>query len=227
MTPVEIEALRLSLEVAALATAVSLPLAVAVAYTLARVRFPGHAAVNALVHMPLVLPPVVVGYFLLLLFGTRGPIGHWLDATFGFRLIFTTQGAALASAVMSFPLMVRAIRLALDAVDPGLEQAARTLGAAPWDTFRSVTLPLMLPGVLSGAVVAFAASLGEFGATITFVSNIEGETRTLPLAIFTATQTPDGDAVAARLVAIAFALAVAMLVLAEWLARRVERAIGR
>jgi molybdate transport system permease protein len=227
VTPVELEALRLSLEVAALATIASLPLAIAIAYALARRRFPGHAAVNALVHMPLVLPPVVVGYFLLLVFGTRGPIGHWLDSVFGIRLIFTMQGAALASAVMSFPLMVRAIRLALEAVDPGLEQAARTLGAPPWDTFRSVTLPLMLPGILSGAVVAFAASLGEFGATITFVSNIEGETRTLPLAIYTATQMPDGDAIAARLVGIAFVLAIAMLVLAEWLARRVERAIGR
>lgn len=227
MTPVEIEALRLSLEVAALATGASLPFAIAIAYALARWRFPGQAAVNALVHMPLVLPPVVVGYFLLLLFGARGALGHWLDAVFGVRLVFTTKGAALAAAVMSFPLMVRAIRLALEAVDSGLEQAARTLGATPWDTFRSVTLPLMLPGILSGAVVAFAASLGEFGATITFVSNIEGETRTLPLAIYTATQMPDGDAIAARLVAIAFALAVAMLLLAEWLARRVERAIGR
>ncbi|HQU50491.1 MAG TPA: ABC transporter permease subunit, partial [Casimicrobiaceae bacterium] len=149
------------------------------------------------------------------------------DVVFGVRLVFTTKGAALAAAVMSFPLMVRAIRLALEAVDSGLEQAARTLGATPWDTFRSVTLPLMLPGILSGAVVAFAASLGEFGATITFVSNIEGETRTLPLAIYTATQMPDGDAIAARLVAIAFALAVGMLLLAGWLARRVERAIGR
>ncbi len=227
MTPVEIEALRLSLEVAALATGASLPFAIAIAYALARWRFPGQAAVNALVHMPLVLPPVVVGYFLLLLFGARGALGHWLDVVFGVRLVFTTKGAALAAAVMSFPLMVRAIRLALEAVDSGLEQAARTLGATPWDTFRSVTLPLMLPGILSGAVVAFAASLGEFGATITFVSNIEGETRTLPLAIYTATQMPDGDAIAARLVAIAFALAVAMLLLAEWLARRVERAIGR
>jgi len=227
VTPVEIEALRLSLEVAALATGASLPFAIAIAYALARWRFPGQAAVNALVHMPLVLPPVVVGYFLLLLFGARGALGHWLDVVFGVRLVFTTKGAALAAAVMSFPLMVRAIRLALEAVDSGLEQAARTLGATPWDTFRSVTLPLMLPGILSGAVVAFAASLGEFGATITFVSNIEGETRTLPLAIYTATQMPDGDAIAARLVAIAFALAVAMLLLAEWLARRVERAIGR
>lgn len=227
MTDVEIEALRLSLEVATIATAASLPFAIAVAWILARGRIPGLGAVNALVHMPLVLPPVVVGYFLLLLFGTRGPIGHWLDAVFGVRLIFTTGGAALAAAVMAFPLMVRAIRLALEAVDPGLEQAARTLGAPPWDTFRSVTLPLMLPGILSGAVIAFAASLGEFGATITFVSNIEGETRTLPLAIYTATQMPDGDAIAARLVAIAFALAIAMLALAEWLARRVERAIGR
>jgi len=225
--PAEIEALKLSLEVATMATAASLPLAIAAAYALARGRFPGRALADALVHMPLVLPPVVVGYFLLLAFGARGPIGHWLDATFGIRLVFTTGGAALAAAVMAFPLMVRAIRLALDAVDPGLEAAARTLGAGRFDVFRSVTLPLMLPGILSGAVIAFAASLGEFGATITFVSNVEGETRTLPLAIYSATQTPDGDAVAGRLVAIAFGLAIAMLVASEALARRVERAIGR
>ncbi|MEO8487136.1 MAG: molybdate ABC transporter permease subunit [Betaproteobacteria bacterium] len=227
LTPVEIEALRLSLYVATIATIASLPFAIALAYALARRRFPGHALLNAFVHMPLVLPPVVVGYFLLLMFGARGPIGHWLDATLGIRLIFTLKGAALASAVMSFPLMVRAIRLAIEAVDPGLEEAAQTLGARPVDTFRSVTLPLMLPGILSGAVVAFAAGLGEFGATITFVSNIEGETRTLPLAIFTATQTPGGEAVAGRLVAIAFGLAIAMLLASEALARRVERVIGR
>lgn len=227
LAPAELEAIRLSLEVATLATAASLPVAVAVAYALARGRFPGRALADAIVHMPLVLPPVVVGYFLLLLFGARGPIGRWLEATFGFQLIFTTRGAALAAAVMAFPLMVRAIRLALDAVDPALEAAARTLGASRSDVFRTVTLPLMLPGILSGAVIAFAASLGEFGATITFVSNVEGETRTLPLAIYTATQTPDGDAAAGRLVAIAFGLAIAMLLASEWLARRVERAIGR
>jgi molybdate transport system permease protein len=227
LTPVEIEAVRLSLRVATIATAFSLPLAVGVAYGLARARFPGRSLVDALVHMPLVLPPVVVGYFLLLLFGARGPIGQWLDAWLGIRLVFTTEGAALASGVMAFPLMVRAIRLALEAVDPGLEQAARTLGASRVDTFRSVTLPLMLPGILSGAVIAFACSLGEFGATITFVSNVEGETRTLPLAIYTATQTPDGDATAARLVTISFGLALAMLVASELLARRVARALGR
>jgi len=227
VTPVELEALSLSLQVATIATLASLPFAIAIAYALARTRFPGRALVDAVVHMPLVLPPVVVGYFLLLMFGTRGPIGHWLDSVLGIRLIFSMKGAAVAAAVMSFPLMVRAIRLALEAVDPGLEEAARTLGARPFDTFRSVTLPLMLPGILSGAVVAFAASLGEFGATITFVSNIEGETRTLPLAIFTATQSPGGEAVAGRLVLIAFVLAIAMLLLSEALARRVSRAIGR
>ena len=175
----ELEALRLSLKVATWATLGSLPLAIAAAWILGRLRFPGRALLDAIVHMSLVLPPVAVGYVLLVTLGARAPLGHWLEATLGIHLIFTAQGAAVAAAVMSFPLMVRAIRLSLDAVDPGLEAAARTLGAGRFDTFRSVTLPLMLPGILSGCVIAFASALGEFGATITFVSNIEGETRTL------------------------------------------------
>ena len=222
----EIEAVLLSLRVAVTATTASLPVAVAVAWCLARLRFPGRALLDAVVHMPLVMPPVVIGYLLLVVLGTRGPVGGWLYETFGLRLIFTTEGAAVAAAVMGFPLMVRAIRQALEAVDPGLEFAARTLGAGRFDVFRSVTLPLMLPGILAGAIVAFAAALGEFGATITFVGNVDGETRTLPLAISTATQSPDGDAVAARLVTISFALALGGLVLAEAVSLRVRRLLG-
>ena len=222
----EIEAVLLSLRVAVTATTASLPVAVAVAWCLARLRFPGRALLDAVVHMPLVMPPVVIGYLLLVVLGTRGPVGGWLYETFGLRLIFTTEGAAVAAAVMGFPLMVRAIRQALEAVDPGLEFAARTLGAGRFDVFRSVTLPLMLPGILAGAIVAFAAALGEFCATITFVGNVDGETRTLPLAIYTATQSPDGDAVAARLVTISFALALGGLVLAEAVSLRVRRLLG-
>jgi molybdate transport system permease protein len=222
----EIEAVLLSLRVAVTATTASLPVAVAVAWCLARLRFPGRALLDAVVHMPLVMPPVVIGYLLLVVLGTRGPVGGWLYETFGLRLIFTTEGAAVAAAVMGFPLMVRAIRQALEAVDPGLEFAARTLGAGRFDVFRSVTLPLMLPGILAGGIVAFAAALGEFGATITFVGNVDGETRTLPLAIYTATQSPDGDAVAARLVTISFALALGGLVLAEAVSLRVRRLLG-
>jgi molybdate transport system permease protein len=170
---------------------------------------------------------VVVGYLLLVLFGTRGAIGGWLDRQFGIQLIFTTAGAALATAVMSFPLMVRAIRLSLESVDRRLEDAARTLGAGPLDRFLSVTLPLMLPGVLAGAVTAFAAGLGEFGAVITFVSNIPGETRTLPLALYTAIQSPGGDALAAKLALVSFTLGLGGLLLAEWLARRLRRTLGQ
>ncbi|MGA8052297.1 MAG: molybdate ABC transporter permease subunit [Burkholderiales bacterium] len=227
LTDAELQALWISLKVSARAVLFALPLAIACAYLLARKRFPGKALFDGLVHLPLVLPPVVVGYLLLLLFGTRGPIGSVLDSWFGIRLVFTSAGASLAVAVTSFPLMVRAIRLATEAIDTGLEDAARTLGAGPWDRFFSVTLPLMSPGVLAGAIVAFAAGLGEFGAVITFVSNIPGETQTLPLAIYTATQTPGGEAAAARLAAISFALALAGLVLSEWLARRVRVSIGR
>lgn len=222
----EWQALGLSLAVASRSVLFSLPLAIAVAWVLARGRFAGRALLDAFVHLPLVLPPVAVGYLLLLLFGNRGPIGGWLHEQFGLQLVFSRSGAALATAVMSFPLMVRAIRVSLEHIDPGLEEAARTLGAGPFDRFRSVTLPLMLPGILAGAVTAFAASLGEFGAVITFVSNIPGETRTLPLALYTALQMPGGDAVAARLAALSFALGFAGLALAELLARRVRALLG-
>jgi molybdate transport system permease protein len=174
-----------------------------------------------------VLPPVVVGYGLLLLFGVRGPLGGWLDATFGIRLVFTAEGAALATAVMVFPLMVRAIRLSVEALDPGLDEAARTLGANAFDRFLTVSLPLMLPGVLAGGIIAFAASLGEFGAVITFAANVPGETQTLPMAIYAATQTPGGDAAAGRLALISVSLALAGLLLSEILARRVRRMLGR
>ena len=222
----EWEAVRLSLSVALRSTAFGLPVAVMVAYALARGRFWGGPVLDALVHLPLVVPPVVVGWGLLLLFGVQGPFGAALQDWFGVRLVFTTAGAALATAVMVFPLMVRAIRLSLEHVDPGLEAAARTLGAGAIDRFFSITLPLMLPGVLAGAVVAFAAGLGEFGAVITFASNIPGETRTLPLAIYAALQVPGGEAVAARLAGVSFGLAVAGLLLAELIARRMRGRVG-
>lgn len=223
----ELSALHLSLSVAARSVALSLIPAVAVAWLLTRRRFPGRMLVDALVHLPLVLPPVVVGYLLLLLLGRRGPIGHWLDAQFDIQLTFTTLGAAVATAVMSFPLLVRAMRISLETVDRGLEDAARTLGAGPWRRFATITLPLMLPGVLAGAVTAFAAGLGEFGAVITFVSNIPGQTRTLPLALYTALQSPDGDALAARLAALSLLLGLAGLLASELLTRRISRWLGR
>jgi molybdate transport system permease protein len=223
----EWSAVRLSLEVASRSVLVSLVPAVLVAWALARGRFPGRMLLDALVHLPLVVPPVVVGWGLLMTFGVRGPIGAPLNEWFGIRLVFTTEGAALATAVMSFPLIVRAVRLGLEGVDPGLEAAARTLGAGPLDRFATVTLPLMSPGILAGAVTAFAAGLGEFGAVITFASNIPGETQTLPLAIYSATQTPGGEAVAARLALVSFSLAVAGLLLAEVIARRMGRLLGR
>lgn len=227
LSPEEWDAIRLSLAVAARSVCFGLPLAVLAAYALARGRFPGRWLLDALVHLPLVLPPVVVGWGLLLLFGVRGPLGAALLDWFGVRLVFTTAGAALATAVMSFPLMVRAIRLSLEAVDPGLEAAARTLGAGRWDRFATVTLPLMAPGILAGAVVAFAAALGEFGAVITFVSNIPGATQTLPLAIYSALQAPGGEATAAKLSAVSFVLAMAGLSLSELIARRMQRWLGR
>ena len=223
----EWQAVRLSLEVATRSVAVSLLPAVATAWLLVRGRFPGRMLLDALVHLPLVVPPVVVGWALLMLFGVRGPIGAPLHDWFGIRLVFSTEGAALATAVMSFPLIVRAVRLGLENVDPGLEAAARTLGAGPLDRFVTITLPLMAPGILAGAVTAFAAGLGEFGAVITFASNIPGETQTLPLAIYAATQTPGGEAVAARLAFVSFALAVAGLLLAEVIARRMHMLLGR
>jgi molybdate transport system permease protein len=214
--------LGLSLEVATIATGASLLPAVGFAWLLARCRFPGRTLLDAFVHAPLVLPPVVVGYFLLLLFGAQGLVGRWLFEWFGLRLAFTEWGAALAGAVMGFPLMVRSIRLGLDAVDRGLETAARSLGAGPLDAFLTVTLPLMLPGILAGLVLSFAACLGEFGATITFAANIPGETRTLTLAIYTALQTPGSEGLAAQLVAVSLTLAISALLLAEWSNRRLR-----
>jgi molybdate transport system permease protein len=223
----ELSALQLSLAVAARSVAISLLPAVFLAWLLTRRRFPGRMLVDAMVHLPLVLPPVVVGYLLLLLLGTRGPVGGWLDRQFGIQLVFTTLGAAVATAVMSFPLMVRAIRISLENVDRGLEDAARTLGAGAWRRFLTITLPLMLPGILAGAVTAFAAGLGEFGAVITFVSNIPGETRTLPLALYTALQSPDGDQLAARLATLSLLLGLGGLLAAELLARGLRRWLGR
>ena len=219
---IEREAILLSLKVAFWAVAVSLPFGVACAWLLSRKSFPGKSVLNGIVHLPLVLPPVVVGLILLLLFGTAGPIGGFLKNVFGITVIFTWKGAAVAAAIMAFPLMVRAIRLSLDTVDPGLERAARTLGAGPIRTFFTITLPLALPGLVTGIVLAFARSLGEFGATITFVSNIPGETRTLPLAIFSSLQVPEGEAVAIRLAVVSVILAFAALIASELLVRRHE-----
>ena len=216
----EIDAIRLSLWVASIGIAASLPLGMFVAYVLARWRFPGKILLDALVHMPLVLPPVVTGYILLLLFGRKGAIGAWLEETFGIVFSFRWTGAALAAAVMGFPLMVRAIRLSLESTDRRLEDASRTLGAGRLVTFFLITLPLALPGIIAGLVLAFAKALGEFGATITFVSNIPGETRTLPSAIYTFTQIPGGDAGAFRLAVVAMIIALGALVISEPLARR-------
>jgi molybdate transport system permease protein len=227
LSPVEFEALRVSLAVAARSVLITLPVALVVAWVLARRRFAGRLALDAFVHLPLVLPPVVVGYLLLLVFGVRGPLGAWLASRFGLHLPFTTAGAALATAVMSFPLVVRAMRLALEGVDPGLEDAARTLGAGPIDRFATITLPLMTPGILAGAITAFAASLGEFGAVITFAGNVPGQTQTLPLALYSALETADGAATAARLATLSVVLGVAGLLLAELLARRTRAWLGR
>jgi molybdate transport system permease protein len=227
MTAAELDAIRLSLSVALRSVLVSLPFAVFIAWLLTQRRFRGKLLLDVLVHLPLVLPPVVVGYLLLVLFGLRGPLGSWLYERFGVQLIFTTSGAALATAVMSFPLVVRAIRLSLEGIDRGLEDAARTLGAGPWDRFFTITLPLIVPGILAGSVIAFAAGLGEFGAVITFASNIPGETRTLPLALYTALQTPGGEALAARLAAVSITLGLLGLVAAELIARRMYRMLGR
>jgi len=226
LTPLETEALGLSLRVAFWSVVGSLPFGLAVAWLLARREFYGKTLLNGLVHLPLVLPPVVVGYLLLLLFSRRGPLGVLLQELFGVTVAFTWQGAALAAAVMAFPLMVRAMRLSLETVDQRLELAARTLGAGRFDAFLTVTLPLMSPGILVGVILAFARSLGEFGATITFVSNIPGETRTLPLALYSLTQTPDGETGALRLTAISIVLAMAALAASEYLARRLRRRIG-
>lgn len=219
LAPEEVEALHLSLRVSLWAVAVSLPIATAVALLLARGRFPGKSILDGIVHLPLILPPVVTGYILLVLFGRRGPLGSLLEETFGIVIAFRWTGAAVAAGVMGFPLMVRAIRLSIEAIDPRLEAAAATLGAARAFVFLTVTLPLMAPGLLAGAVLGFGKSLGEFGATITFVSNIPGETQTIPLAIYAATQVPGGDAAAFRLTILSVALSMAALLASEVLAR--------
>jgi molybdate transport system permease protein len=223
LTPLELEALSLSLRVAVTAVLGLLPFGLAAAWLLARRSFPGKSVVDGLIHLPLVVPPVVVGYLLLVLLGRRGPIGGWLYDSFGITVAFTWKGAAIAAAVMAFPLMVRAMRLSLENVDRKLEAAARTLGAGPTRVYVTITLPLMAPGILAGIVLAFARALGEFGATITFVSNIPGETRTLPIALYTLTQMPDGEAAAARLAVISVGLALAAIVASEWIARRMAR----
>jgi molybdate transport system permease protein len=226
LTAEEWQAVALSLRVSFWAMLLSLPLGIFVAYALARWNFWGKQLLNGLVHLPLILPPVVTGYLLLLTFGTQGPVGRILNDWFGIVLAFRWTGAALAAAVMAFPLMVRAIRLSLEAVDPRLEQAAGTLGASrPW-ALATVTLPLILPGILAGAILAFAKAMGEFGATITFVANIPGQTQTLPSAIYAFLQVPGGDHDAFRLVAISVAVAMVALVLSEWVSRAIARRIG-
>jgi molybdate transport system permease protein len=220
LTPDEWIAIRLSLRIAIVATLVALPFGIAVAWVLARKNFWGKSLLDGLIHLPLVLPPVVTGYLLLLSFGRRGLIGSFLADTFGIVFSFRWTGAALACGIMGFPLLVRAIRLSIESIDRRLEDAAATLGADRAWTFLTVTLPLALPGIIAGMVLCFAKALGEFGATITFVSNIPGETQTLSAAIYTYTQVPGGDAAAGRLVIVAIVIALAALVISEWLARR-------
>jgi molybdate transport system permease protein len=225
LSPSDWQALVLSLKVAGLATLASLPFGILTAWVLARKRFPGRDLLNGLVHLPLIMPPVVTGYLLLITFGSRGWAGIFLKETFGIVLAFRWTGAALAAGVMAFPLMVRALRLAFEAVDPGLEAAALSLGARRLTVFATISLPLALPGVLAGAVMGFAKAMGEFGATITFVSNIPGQTQTLPTAIYTALSVPGGEALALRLVAISISIAMVALILSEWLSRRVAARI--
>lgn len=216
----------LSLRVSFWAVLVSLPLGLFIAHALARWEFPGKQVLNGIVHLPLILPPVVTGYLLLMTFGRKGTVGYYLDQWFGIVFAFRWTGAAMAAAVMAFPLMVRAMRLAIEAVDPKLEQASATLGASkPW-VWLTVTLPMILPGVIAGCILAFAKAMGEFGATITFVSNIPGQTRTLPSAIYSFMQVPGGEAQAARLVWVAIAIAMAALLLSEWVSRVVARRIS-
>ena len=223
--PEEWGAVALSLQVSMWATLASLPFGIFIAYALARWNFPGKQVLNGLVHLPLILPPVVTGYLLLLLLGTRGPVGSIL-ADWGIVLAFRWTGAAVAAAVMAFPLMVRAIRLSIEAVDPKLEQASATLGASPVWVFLTVTLPMALPGIIAGAILAFAKAMGEFGATITFVSNIPGETRTIPSAIYAFLQVPGGEASAMKLVFVSVGVAMGALVLSEWIGRRVAARVG-
>ncbi len=221
----ESEAVFLSLKVALFAVGLSLPLGIFVAWVLARMEFPGKTVLDAIIHVPLVMPPVVVGYLLLLLLGRKGILGSWIYDTFGVTIGFSWQGAAVAAAVMSFPLMVRAIRLSIEAIDPHLEQAARTLGAGRLDVFFSVTLPLAGSGIVVGAILAFARALGEFGATITFVSAIPGETNTLPISLYTIVQTPGEDTGAIRLVALSLVIAFGAMFAAEVISRRVRKRI--
>jgi len=226
LSPTELQIIGLSLKVAMTAVLFGLPLGIATAWLLARCEFPARSLVSGLIHLPLVLPPVVTGYVLLLMFGRTGPIGAWLD-TIGVRFAFDWTGAALAAGIMGFPLVVRSVRLAFEMADPGLERAAETLGAGPAVRFLTITLPLAAPGILVGAVLAFAKALGEFGATITFVSSIPGETRTLPLAIYSLTQTPGGEAAAFRLVLISTIVSILALVVSEILARRMTASQAR
>lgn len=219
-------AIFLSLKVASVATLASLPIGLGLAYILARYRFPGRTLLDGLIHLPLVMPPVVTGYLLLLSFGRKGPVGAFLDQCCGLVFSFRWTGAALAAAVMGLPLMVRAIRLTLENLDRRLEQAAGTLGARPLLVFATVTLPLAAPGILAGSILSFAKALGEFGATITFVSNIPGETRTIPAAIYTYTQVPGGDADALRLTAVSIAISLVALIASEVLARRLNRQVA-
>src|SRR5215470_10979409 len=224
LTPDELGIIALSLRVAIVSVLFSLPPAILVAFVLARLNFPGKTLFDAIIHLPLVLPPVVVGFALLVLFGRKGPIGSILDQWFGIVFAFRWTGAALASAIMGFPLMVRAIRLSIAGIDRRLEVAARTLGGSRAWVFASITLPLALPGIITGTLLSFARGLGEFGATITFVSNIPGQTQTLPLAIYTFTQVPSGDAGALRLSIVAVLLSLVALAASEWLTQRVEQA---
>ena len=215
----------LSLKVGGMAMLVTLPVAFALAWLLARVAFPGKVIVDAAIHLPLVVPPVVTGWLLLLAFGPRGPVGAWLQDWFGVTVLFRWTGAAIAAGVMALPLMVRAMRISIEAVDRRLENAARTLGAGPWRVFWTLTLPLSIPGVLAGAVLGFARSIGEFGATITFVSNVPGETQTLPLAIYSALQQPGADALVWRLSCVSVALSLVALIASELLTRRAGRGL--
>jgi molybdate transport system permease protein len=226
LSPEEWEALRLSARVAAWATLVSLPAGVLVGWLLARVEFRGKLVLETVVQLPMVLPPVVPGYLLLLLLGTRGPVGGWLQETFGIVLAFNWKGAVVASAVMAFPLLVQPVRVAFRMIDARLERAAATLGAAPLDAFLTIALPLALPGILAGAVLCFSRSLGEFGATMAFVGNIPGETRTIPLAIYTLMHAPDGEAGALRLALLSIGLAAAALAASHLITRRAERRLG-
>lgn len=224
--PAEWQAVALSLRVSFWATLASLPLGLFVAYALARWQFPGKWLLNGVVHLPLILPPVVTGYLLLATFGRRGPVGAFLENTFGIVFAFNWTGAALAAAIMAFPLMVRAMRLAIEAVDPKLEEAASTLGAGRYRVFVSITLPLIMPGIIAGSILAFAKAMGEFGATITFVSNIPGQTQTIPSAIYAFLQVPGGESTAGRLVIVSIVIAMAALLLSELIAQRVAKRIA-